>query len=202
MPRADFFRAFGLFVVEDFIEAELRTTLLTEVRSASRTPATVGAERDSYVIDEQVRKTTWADVSADTTSLVTSRLRGLLPALEQHFGLDLADCQVPQFLVYRTGDFYRAHRDRRRAPDAAGFSRERKLAAVLFLNSESDEPGPDVYGGGSLSFHDLLDDPRLEERGLPLTGEAGLLVAFSPNLLHQVTPVTHGERFTVVTWYR
>jgi predicted 2-oxoglutarate/Fe(II)-dependent dioxygenase YbiX len=31
-------------------------------------------------------------------------------------------------------------------------------------------------------------------------GERGLLVAFDSGIAHSVTPVTHGERFTVVTW--
>jgi SM-20-related protein len=36
--------------------------------------------------------------------------------------------------------------------------------------------------------------------GLPLVGEGGLLVAFESGTTHSVTPITHGERYTVVTW--
>jgi predicted 2-oxoglutarate/Fe(II)-dependent dioxygenase YbiX len=28
-----------------------------------------------------------------------------------------------------------------------------------------------------------------------------MLLAFRPELPHEVTPVTHGERFTIVSWY-
>jgi SM-20-related protein len=46
-----------------------------------------------------------------------------------------------------------------------------------------------------------MDDERARSVGFPLIGEAGLLLAFRPNLVHEVTPVTHGERCTVVTWF-
>jgi SM-20-related protein len=32
-------------------------------------------------------------------------------------------------------------------------------------------------------------------------GEPGLLVAFRSDTVHEVLPVTHGERFTVVSWF-
>jgi predicted 2-oxoglutarate/Fe(II)-dependent dioxygenase YbiX len=35
-----------------------------------------------------------------------------------------------------------------------------------------------------------------------LCGEEGLLVAFRAETLHEVRPVTHGVRFSVVTWFR
>jgi len=36
--------------------------------------------------------------------------------------------------------------------------------------------------------------------GLP--GETGLLVAFAAETLHEVSPVTSGERFTIISWFR
>jgi predicted 2-oxoglutarate/Fe(II)-dependent dioxygenase YbiX len=40
-----------------------------------------------------------------------------------------------------------------------------------------------------------------ENVGLPLAGEAGLLIAFPSHLVHSVSPVTAGERYTLVTWF-
>ena len=201
MPNADFFPRFGLFVDRDFLDAEACARLRSDVQSATRIPATVRDKGDTYTVDESVRRTKWADVSAEARSFVEERVRALRPVLEKHFNLELTGCQQLQFLVYREGDFFQAHVDSVREPDAAEFSRERRLAMVLFLNSESEEPGPDFYGGGSLTFYGLLTDPRAKSYGLPLVGEAGLLVAFLPEVVHEVTPVTHGERYTVVTWF-
>jgi SM-20-related protein len=201
MPNADFFTRFGLFVVRDFFDAELCSKLLSEARSAANTPATVGSKGDTYVVDESLRSTKWAEVSETTKSFVEERLLALEPALERHFDMTLTDCQEPQFLVYREGDFFHRHRDSRRESDAAEFSKQRRVSVIVFLNGEDEVPGPDVYGGGSLTFYELMSGSGVEY-GIPLVGEPGLLVAFRPELLHEVTPVTHGERYTIVSWFR
>ena len=71
----------------------------------------------------------------------------------------------------------------------------------MFLNSDS--PGePAGYSGGSLTFYGLMDDNASGESvGLPLAGETGLLIAFPSHLVHSVSPVTAGERYTVVSWF-
>jgi predicted 2-oxoglutarate/Fe(II)-dependent dioxygenase YbiX len=37
--------------------------------------------------------------------------------------------------------------------------------------------------------------------GLPLEAEPGLLITFRAEALHAVSPVTHGERRTIVSWF-
>jgi SM-20-related protein len=34
-----------------------------------------------------------------------------------------------------------------------------------------------------------------------LIGEPGLLVAFRSDVLHEVEAVTHGERYSIVSWF-
>jgi SM-20-related protein len=75
-----------------------------------------------------------------------------------------------------------------------------RVGAAVFLNGEGEDGDPDAYGGGSLTFYGLLGEDEERQVGLPLMGEEGLLVAFASDLPHAVTPVTHGERYTVVTW--
>jgi predicted 2-oxoglutarate/Fe(II)-dependent dioxygenase YbiX len=74
---------------------------------------------------------------------------------------------------------------------------ERKVSAVIFLNGQSETPGPGTYGGGSLLFH-----PRGASEPFRLTAEGGSLVAFRAETTHEVEPVIHGERFTIASWYR
>ena len=72
---------------------------------------------------------------------------------------------------------------------------------MVFLNGDTPEDQAG-YSGGSLIFYGLMDDDASAESvGLPLAGEAGLLVAFPPHVIHSVSPVTAGERYTVVTWF-
>jgi hypothetical protein len=52
------------------------------------------------------------------------------------------------------------------------------VSVVSFLNGEAEAPGGDGYCGGALTFYGLLRDPRANQLGFPLAGEAGLLIAF------------------------
>jgi predicted 2-oxoglutarate/Fe(II)-dependent dioxygenase YbiX len=58
-----------------------------------------------------------------------------------------------------------------------------------------------MYGGGALTFYELLDDPAGRSLGFPLQAEEGLLIAFRANVPHSVTTVTHGDRYTIACWY-
>ena len=73
----------------------------------------------------------------------------------------------------------------------------------MFLNDESAEPSSTTYEGGRLTFYGLLDDEGLGGKSMafPVPGEAGLFVAFPTDVIHEVTPVLRGERYTIVTWF-
>ena len=79
--------------------------------------------------------------------------------------------------------------------------KRRRLSVVLFLNRQAKEATPGGFCGGSLVFYGLINDPRAKQIGFPLVAEPGLLIAFPSDLVHEVTPVTDGERYTVVSWF-
>ena len=199
MGKADFFRRLGLLVVPQFFDARTCMELRTAVRHATATEATV-YENDAEKLDADVRRTSRAHVASEAADLVRGRLAALQPDIERHFNVAVTAFREPQFLVYRVGDFFLAHRDA--SPDDPPNVRIRKVSVVIFLNGESAENSPDSFSGGSLVFYDLLDDPRLgQHRGLRLSAEEGLLVAFPAHLVHRVSPITAGERHTIVTWF-
>jgi SM-20-related protein len=200
VPTAEFFNRVGLFTVRGFLEPETCQSLRAEAAAAKKVPGAVGSEGDEYRIDRASRSTGIADVSEDAQAVVAKRLSAVIPDIARHFGVEVEGRQSLQFLVYGQGDFFEAHRDRNDSPDAAAFSARRRVSVVAFLNGESQEPREDAYGGGSLTFYGLLGGDRGKQVGLPLVGESGLLVAFDSNMTHSVTPITHGERYTVVTW--
>ena len=189
---------FGLFVQERFLDAELCGSLADEMRSASGHPATVRVLAEdgvAYEVDDEHRRTQMAEVSEASVSLIEGRLVELRPALEQHFSLALSTIQSPQFLVYREGDFFRPHVDNATEQVVGDGVSRRRISVVMFIN------GREEYDGGALTFYGLFDNPTGDTIGIPLEADEGLLITFPSGMLHAVAPVTHGERYTIATWF-
>jgi len=200
MPAATFFRSLGLFVVKDFFDGAWCERLRLEASSGSKSRATVVNKRIER-LDEGIRKTKWVEVSAPTIAAVKARLLAVKPRLESHFNVTLAGCEEPQLLAYKAGDFFRLHQDNTDDVDALAYVRARQVSTVIFLNGEANALGPEAYGGGALTFYGLIDDPCWKTYGFPVVGEQGLLIAFRSNVLHEVTVVTQGERYSIVSLF-
>ncbi|HWK90117.1 MAG TPA: 2OG-Fe(II) oxygenase, partial [Longimicrobium sp.] len=119
--------------------------------------------------------------------------------IEAHFRVKVTECEEPQFLRYETGDYFVAHQDGN-TPMVWDDSRFRRISAVIFLSRKSGEPAPDTYGGGALVFHGAYTG--LERERVAAAAAPGSLVTFRAETTHEVTPVTHGVRYTIATWFR
>jgi SM-20-related protein len=194
VPEAAFFTRFGLFADHEFLDAATCARVVDEKRRRGGRPATVSLSGEH--VDEDYRRTTLVDISDETRALVEDRIRGARPAITRHFDEQLDDMERAQFLLYREGDHFRRHTDSHRDRGDRGVT-PRRISTVLFLNGEGAPDQPDSYAGGQLTFYGLMG----EGLGLPLAGRPGLLVAFRSDLVHSVTPVTRGERYTVVSWF-
>ena len=195
------FTRLGLLVVKNFFDPELCRRIREQVRSTSDWQSGEVRDDENWVVDETVRKTQYAGVSESTELLVKRRLMALKPRLESHFSVELTACEGVNFLFYSQGGFYLPHQDSNMATDAPELLKKRQVSIVIFLNEEAKEPHPDGYGGGALVFYGLLKDPRWAQWGFPISSETGLLIAFPSHLMHEVEPVTHGERYTIVSWF-
>jgi SM-20-related protein len=198
---AEFFTRFGLYAEREFLSPEVCASLRDEMRAATGAPATVAEGQEGHAVDETYRRTKKTDVSPATAARIGDQLLRAVPELAKHFDRELVGMQKPQFLLYREGDFFRPHEDDSKEPDAPDFVKQRSVSAVVFLNGAT--PGePAGYSGGSLTFYGLMDEASSEQSvGIPLAGETGLLIAFPSHLLHSVSPVTAGERYTLVSWF-
>jgi len=184
------------FVERGFLDPTTLAAVFAAVRASGGGPATVYGRSDSGAVDERVRRTTRVSPPCEVEELVRRLLLSRVGAVEEHFGLTLNELEEPQFLRYVEGDHFVAHQD-----GNTGMLRsereERKVSAVIFLNSQTETPDPNTYRGGTLVFH-----PRGAGERLRLVGEAGTLVLFRAETTHEVEPVTHGERFTIASWYK
>ena len=202
MARPEFLQRLGVFILRDFVDPNRCARLCAEVQAASHEKATVGHQETTTgtgIVDENVRKVLRAELPDDAKTFICSRLDELMPDLEKHFRMELTGYSGPHFLRYQPGGFYTAHTDR--SPGAPPSIAARRVSVVIFLNSPSEEPTAGAYGGGALRFHRLLNGPKWENCALSLDAEPGLLVAFDSTVLHEVLPVTFGERMTIVAWF-
>ncbi len=186
------------FEVKSFLSPAECADLRAELRQAASAQATVLSPEPGGEVKPLVRRTTRMSVPPHTADRITARLMREKEALAGRFGHALSSCEPPQFLRYLEGDFFVAHQDGN-TPLIHDHSRFRKVSAVIFLSAFSEAPAPDTYGGGALVLHGpFASAPDLR---VPLTPEPGTMVCFRAETTHEVRPVTHGERFTIVSWY-
>jgi predicted 2-oxoglutarate/Fe(II)-dependent dioxygenase YbiX len=196
-----FFTRFGLFFKPDFLPPDACDRLRAAIDAAPMLAAEI-EDKGAEAVNKRQRSTAMANIDNETRDFIVERLEALRATLGAHFDVSLERCQRPQFLVYGEGDFFGTHKDGSEDEDAAEFRKERQISAVTFLNDQSADPRPDAYGGGNLTFYGLLnEDPKGEGVGFPLTGQQGTLVAFPSLMVHSVSPVTHGKRYTITTWF-
>jgi SM-20-related protein len=187
-----------LYVARGFLEPALCRDLTHAVREGGARPASIAGAGGTDIVDERRRRTLQAAVSPSGQLDMRNRLLPLAADLAHHFGLKVTGMQEPQFLRYGRASFFRAHQDSSDHSALDPQVRARRISAVVFLNRQTRLPADGAYCGGDLRLFRLDDDP---DPVFCIAGETGMLVAFSSDVFHEVRPVTHGERFTVVTWY-
>ena len=190
---------FDVLIQPGFFGASTCREIIAEMRLATESRATVYGQSSSGSIDERIRKAARQTPSPATVDYVRQRLWECKPEIEQHFDVSLGECEEPQFLRYRVGDFFVAHQDGNTGLMRMD-SEARRVSVVIFLNEQSDGPQEGAYCGGSLVFHDWRGGRGSGE--LPQACPPGTFVAFRSETTHEVTPVTHGERYSIVGWYR
>jgi PKHD-type hydroxylase len=104
---------------------------------------------------------------------------------EKYFNFDLTMLENLQFTYYSSKEngFYKGHVD---ALDWK-IPHNRKLSLVVQLSS------PDEYEGGELKLYNSYE-PTIIKR------EKGLIVTFPSYTLHEVSPITKGDRYSLVAW--
>ena len=191
--------AFNLYLDRGFFDSRQCGELIAELAVAPEAPATLYGRSQAGAVDERVRKVARLAPSAETVARVTQRLVEARPTIAAHFGIGLAHCEDPQFLRYREGDFFVAHQDGNTGMLLTDKEQSRKVSVVIFLNRQSEVPGPGAYGGGSLVFSEWRAGRKAGRYSL--AAEAGMLVAFTADTTHEVTTVTWGDRYSIVSWY-
>lgn len=188
--------AIDIFEINDFLDGSTCGALRAELLAASGGPATVSGAAGA--VQPLVRRVTRATMPTVTRERVVRLLMARKAEMERHFALALSSCEEPQFLRYQAGDFFVAHQDGN-TPLVHDDTRFRKVSAIIALSAQSEAPAPSCYGGGALVFHGPYSGPQLR---VPVAPPPGTLICFRAETTHEVLPVTHGERISIVSWFR
>ena len=179
-------------VIPRFLDAAECEQILRELRNAPAAQAAVYGTSAAGTVDRGTRSTKALAAPATLHERLRARIEAALPHISAHFAASLGSIEPLQFLRYGVGDFFVAHQDGN-TPLIHDDTRHRRVSIVLFLSERGE------YDGGSLTFHGAYPAFDLREEA---AAEAGSLIAFRSETTHEVTPLTRGERFTVVTWLR
>jgi predicted 2-oxoglutarate/Fe(II)-dependent dioxygenase YbiX len=191
MPPPRTLAGLGGFVQQDFLARTERRALARRMRRADGDPAEVFAG-DTVRVDRGTRHATELAAPAALAADLDGRVAALGPALSRHFDRAVGVAESVSLLRYGPGGYYRPHRDR-----GARSGTARTVSVVIFVNDGRSEPG---FAGGALRFYGVLGE-GMPEVGVDIEPEAGTLIAFPSEWLHEVAPVATGERYTVVTWF-
>lgn len=170
-------------VIESLVGPEICNRAVQRFKAGQFEPATVGGN-ESEVTNPNIRITDrqWApqfDVLECILSRVTSKAN-----IDAGWNFDITDVNgCVQIARYKVGHFYTAHIDSYYGSASNG-GPQRKLSASLFLSSE------DEYDGGDL----VIAGEKVE------TKKQGTIVVFPSFMVHEVLPVTRGERYSAVCW--
>jgi predicted 2-oxoglutarate/Fe(II)-dependent dioxygenase YbiX len=191
--------SFNLYLDSEFLDGRTCGGIIAELANVPHHAATVYGSHAGGSVDEAVRKTIRLAPSAQVVEHITAKLTEARKPIAAHFGIELTKTEEPQFLRYEVGDFFVAHQDGNTGLMLSERERFRKVSVVIFLNRKSDIPASDSYCGGALVFTEWR--PGSNRGQYSLNADAGTIVAFPAETTHEVTPVTAGERYSIVSWY-
>ena len=197
-PPADL----NLYFAHNFLDHDTCADLKREAQHAVTTQAPVYIEGSNERVHETVRRTTSFHPDDYWFDSIHCKLLAQKPFVEEHFNQRLTECERPQFLHYREGDFFIRHQDGNTEQMEFDHLRVRRISVVVFLNGYSDEKVLDTFAGGYLNFYDKNYAYGSEPLLFSLKGETGLLVAFTADTVHEVVPIIRGERFTAISWFK
>jgi len=162
-------------------------------------PAKVATINGSFEVRAEVRQADRIDLCSSTLDYLQERLETLTPFLSWRFQSALTSVERPFAVTYGPGDFFVNHRDRFDHGPAA--FQQRLLAAVIFLNEWTRKRvTASGFSGGVVKLYPDADQTSFG-RCLPICAETGMVIAFSADVLHEVSAVTRGYRHSIVAFF-
>jgi len=141
-----------------------------------------------------------AQLPTQAEVLVQDRLWDLMPELERRFACEVSHLSGVTALIYGRGDHFAAHSDGGLDEEAPPEVRRRRVSLIVALNDGSSER-PDFRGGELHLYPGSApnSEPRLDHVAR-MRSRPGLLIAFPSPMVHRVTAVIDGRRYSLALW--
>lgn len=149
--------------------------------SAGLAPMDGGVLEDGRAAPDTRRSTIRALARDARTGWVYDKLERAVAEVNRQYRFDVSGIEEMQLARYGPGHFYDWHMD-----IGKGVLSTRKLSVSLQLSD------PAAYDGGDLEI-------QYRDEG-PAAKAIGTVIVFPSYLSHRVTPVTRGERWSLVAW--
>lgn len=146
----------------------------------------INLETDNEVklTDTQYRQCNVSFLSVDKISSIQEKLFDSLTQINsKEFNFILQGITDIQVIKYDVGSFYKKHIDIR--IDELGY--QRKLTFIIQLSESSD------YTGGDLILYS-------DDNGKKASRSKGSITVFPSFVLHEVTPILSGTRYSMIGW--
>ena len=186
-------------LIKQYVTEEFCDRMVAIAKQAAVNPSGVFGQDKSEMISNYFRTSNFCRMPIevyDEMKRVLERMMAYFVNSDGHYA-SIKLCEGIQFLQYneqRNGHFS-AHTDNAYFDADGKFiytSPKRTFTSVLYLN--------DDYEGGELILNSVLDENDQPIRLKPKKGEV-VIFPSDVRFMHEVTPVTKGERYSVVGWY-
>lgn len=196
MNKYELLRQLGVYIETFFFtEAECLELINEATNNGIKSKAKLISTNGKEHINQEIRNNLTLLLTKPYKKKLKESLEALKPSLVSFFKEDLYQISIPNLLCYGAGHFFKPHNDK----GSSSITQKRKLTVILFLNNQTQEAKEIGYVGGNLYLYGLFVNKP--EVGLPLAESAGTLIAFRSELLHEVTKIISGQRYTLVTWF-
>jgi len=160
--------------------------------------AAVGFDPENNARSSEVA---WIADKPDNTWIIDPIADLVAVTNRKHWQWDLTDREPLQYTCYGAEQFYGWHTDSRAKPyptDGRWPGLTRKISVTVTLSDAAD------YDGGDFAIEDTTLPPSKIEKRIKRVDQArtrGSVIIFASHLHHEVQPVTHGQRRSLVGWF-
>jgi PKHD-type hydroxylase len=185
--------------IPGFLMADECRAIVGEIDAAFQEQAEIWLGQ-KFGVHPESRSGAVATLADATEEFVQDRLWGVMAQLEERYRCEVSHVSGATALIYRRGDHFAAHSDGGVDADAPPEVTRRRVSLVVALNEGAGDR-PD-YTGGELHFYPSCPpgfDPAPHDH-VAVRSRPGLLIAFPSRMVHRVTPVVEGCRYSLALW--